>query len=200
MIHPLILNPVLEMLNNWDITLFYLINLGTQNRHFDIIMPYLTDINNWRIPMGVVWIGLLIFGGKKGRIVALLVVVCLAFTDQLSSSVLKPVFARTRPCKILENVHLLVNCSSAFSFPSTHATNIFAQATLFSYTYRKLTPFVLVFAALVGYSRVYVGVHFPFDVLFGAILGISCTTIVLIIKGVITEIIRQVRIRNSKTA
>ena len=198
--HPVILSPLLETLTRWDIALFYLINHSTQNRLFDIVMPFLTDIDNWRIPLGVVWIGLLIFGGKKGRIVALLAVVCLALTDQLSSSVLKPLFARTRPCKVLENVHLLVNCSGAFSFPSSHATNIFAQAWLFAYSYRKMTPLVFFLAALVGYSRVYVGVHFPFDVLFGAILGATCTIVVLVCKGVITEIVQHVRIRNSKRA
>ena len=198
--HPLLLSPILETMTKWDIAFFYLINTGMQNRLFDIIMPFLTNIDNWRVPMAGVWLGLIIFGGKKGRIVALLVVVCLACTDQLSSSILKPLFARTRPCKILENVHLLVNCSSAFSFPSSPATNVFAQAALFSYSYRKLTPLVFIFAVLVGFSRVYVGVHFPFDVLFGAILGVSSTIIVLVCKGVIIEIVRRVRIRNSKTA
>ena len=190
---PTILSPVLETLTRWDIALFNLINNGTHNRLFDVVMPFLTDIDNWRIPLAVIWVGLLIFGGKKGRLVALLAGVCLALTDQLSSSLLKPYFARIRPCNALENVRLLVNCTRAFSFPSSHATNIFAQAALFSYTYRKLTPVLIPLAVLVAYSRVYVGVHFPFDVLFGALLGIACTAVVLLSKGQVVRAVRRVR-------
>ena len=197
---PLVLSPILETLNQWDMAIFYLINQGTRNRLFDVAMPFVTDIDNWRIPLAVVWIGLILFGGKKGRLVAVLMVVCLALSDQLSSSILKPYFARTRPCKILENVHLLVNCSNAFSFPSSHATNIFAQAALFSYFYRKLTIPVLVFAVLIGYSRVYVGVHFPFDALFGAVVGIACTVVILVGKTIVTEAFHRIRLRNSKIA
>ena len=93
---PIILSPLLDTLIRWDIAIFYLINNGTHNSLFNAVMPFLTDIDNWRIPLVVIWVGLLIFGGKKGRIVALLAGVCLTLTDQLSSSILKPLFARTR--------------------------------------------------------------------------------------------------------
>ena len=193
---PTILSPVFDVLKELDSAIFYLVNNGTHNRLFDSVMPFLTDIHNWRIPLAVIWVGLLIFGGKRGRIVAILAGVCLALTDQLSSSYLKPYFARIRPCNALENVRLLVPCTKAYSFPSSHATNIFAQATLFSCSYRKLTPAFVLLAVLVGFSRVYVGVHFPFDVLFGAIVGIACALVVLLLKGFIVRAIRQVRIKD----
>lgn len=196
MMLPITLSLFLEILTRWDVALFYLVNNGTHNRLFDVVMPFLTEIDNWRIPLAVIWVGLLIFGGKKGRIVALLAGVCLALSDQLSSSVLKPYFARTRPCNVLENVHLLVHCTKAFSFPSSHATNIFAQATLFAYTYRKLTPVLIPLAFLVGYSRVYVGVHFPFDVLFGAVLGVTCTAVVLLLKSQAVRLIRHIKMKS----
>jgi undecaprenyl-diphosphatase len=185
--------PIVDFLIKCDKVIFYFINNGTHNRLFDVVMPFLTDIDNWRIPLAVIWAGLLIFGGKKGRLAALLAGVCLALTDQLSSSVLKPYFARVRPCNTLENVRLLVNCTRAFSFPSSHATNFFAQAALFSYTYRKLTPVLFPLAVLIGYSRVYVGVHFPFDVLCGALLGIACTAVVLLSKSQVVRVVRRIR-------
>lgn len=191
---PTILSPVLDVLTKCDIAIFYLVNNGTHNRLFDVVMPFLTDIDNWRIPLALIWVGLLVFGGKKGRIVALLAAVCLVLTDQLSSSYLKPYFSRTRPCNVLENVRLLVNCTKAYSFPSSHATNIFAQATLFSYTYRKMAPAFVITALIVGYSRIYVGVHFPFDVLFGAVLGITCAAIVLLSKGLVAKAIRRIKV------
>ena len=181
---PIILSPVVDTLARWDVAFFYVVNNGTHNKLFDIVMPFLTNIDNWRVPLAVMWVGLLIFGGKKGRIAAVLAGLCLALTDQLSSSLLKPYFARTRPCNLLENVRLLVNCTRAYSFPSSHATNIFAQAALFSFTYRRFTPLFAFLALLVGYSRVYVGVHFPFDVLFGAVVGILCAAGVLALGNV----------------
>ena len=197
---PIILSPILETFVRWDIALFYLINNGTHNRLFDVVMPFLTDIDNWRIPLAVVWVGLLIFGGKKGRIVAILAGVCLALSDQLSSSVLKPAFARTRPCKLLdrETFNLLVNCTRAFSFPSSHAANIFAQATLFAWAYRKLTPVLILLALLVGYSRIYVGVHYPFDVLFGAVVGVACAAFVLLAKRLVSTGVQKVSTRDSR--
>jgi undecaprenyl-diphosphatase len=190
---PIVLGPILETLKHWDVTLFYFINNGTHNRFFDVVMPFLTNLDKWRIPIAIMWMGLLIFGGKKGRIVAVLAVVCLALSDQLSSNILKGCFARVRPCTALEkgSFHSLVSCTGAYSFPSSHATNIFAQATLFSYTYRKLTPALIIFALIVGYSRVYVGVHYPADVLFGAVLGIICAGFVMLAKSLVASASRR---------
>jgi undecaprenyl-diphosphatase len=77
-----------------------------------------------------------------------------------------------RPCQIISNTHLLVNCSRSFSFPSSHATNIFAFASTSSYFYPRWKFLFLAIALLISYSRVYVGFHYPFDCVFGAILGI----------------------------
>ena len=62
---------------------------------------------------------------------------------------------------------------SSFSFPSSHATNIFAAGALLSYTYRRWTAVFLAIASGVAYSRVYIGVHYPSDILAGALLGVG---------------------------
>jgi undecaprenyl-diphosphatase len=81
---------------------------------------------------------------------------------------------RLRPCNALDAEHcrLLVGASSAKSFPSAHAANSFAMATVASWGYRKLAPLFFLVAAIVAYSRIYVGLHYPLDALGGAALGI----------------------------
>ena len=170
---------LLENLIDLDTALFYFFNVGLQNGFFDFLMPVLTNLDYWRIPLGLMVVLLLIFGKKKGRITVLLLVLGIALSDQLCNNVLKPLIERIRPCNVLENIHLLVNCTRAYSFPSSHAMNIFTGCILLSYSYRKVRGIFLVIALLVSYSRIYVGVHYPFDVLAGVALGIFCAFVII---------------------
>jgi undecaprenyl-diphosphatase len=101
-------------------------------------------------------------GGARGRRLALAAVLLVIVTDQLSASVLKPLFARPRP-------H-----SPAFGFPSSHAANSFGQATLFAHFYPRWTAAFVGAACAVAFSRIYLGKHYPLDTLAGALLGAAC--------------------------
>ena len=170
---------LLENLIHLDTALFYFFNVGLQNGFLDFLLPILTNLDYWRIPLGLMVVLLLIFGKKKGRITVLLLVLGIALSDQLCNNVLKPLIQRIRPCNVLENIHLLVNCTRAYSFPSSHAMNIFTGCLLLSYSYRKMRVLLLIGAILVSYSRIYVGVHYPFDVLAGVALGIFCAFVII---------------------
>ena len=172
---------LLQWLIQLDVSLFYLLNGKAQNPVLDFVMPILTTLDYWRIPIIILAVGLVIFGKKRGRIVVLLLVLGITLSDQICNSVLKPLVGRVRPCNVLANVHLLVGCTKAFSFPSSHATNIFTGMSIFSFVYPRLKIGFFVIAALVAYSRVYVGVHYPFDVLAGAALGIACAVSVIVL-------------------
>jgi undecaprenyl-diphosphatase len=172
---------LLQWLIQLDVSLFYLLNGKAQNPVLDFVMPILTTLDYWRIPIIVLAVGLVIFGKKRGRIVVLLLVLGITLSDQICNSVLKPLVGRVRPCNVLANVHLLVGCTKAFSFPSSHATNIFTGMSIFSFVYPKLKIGFFVIAALVAYSRVYVGVHYPFDVAAGVALGIACAVTVIVL-------------------
>ncbi len=162
-----------------DRTLFYFLNHVFVNPVLDRLMPIITEEDNWRIPILLLWLSLMTFGGKKGRITALLVLFIVALSDQLVNFVIKPWVGRVRPCFILENVRCLIDQPRSPSFPSSHAANMAAMATLFSYRYRRYTALFVFIAFLVSFSRIYVGVHYPSDMLAGWCVGIVCAVFVL---------------------
>lgn len=172
---------ILERAACVDTELFYILNSKVQNPVLDFLMPILTNLDYWRIPILLLAISLLIFGQKKGRVAVLLLVFGIALSDQVCNNVLKPLVGRLRPCNVLENVHLLVGCTKAFSFPSSHATNMFAAMSILSFAYPRLKLVLLGIASIVSYSRVYVGVHYPFDVVAGIILGVTYALIIIVV-------------------
>jgi len=162
---------VIGFLLHLDTLLFNLFNQTLTNSVLDWLMPRLTNLDNWKLPILLIWIALMVWGGRKGRAAALLIILTITLSDQVSSFVIKPLVHRIRPCHVVETVRLLVGCSGSFSFPSSHATNSMAAAGLFGGFYRKYRWYFYVLAGLIAYSRVYVGVHYPLDVIAGAILG-----------------------------
>jgi undecaprenyl-diphosphatase len=167
---------VLDALVSFDKGLFLFLNQGVRNWLFDQVLPFLTDTN--QKPIGIVilailWLLLLTKGGRPGRIAALLLIPTIALSDQLNSSFLKFIIDRPRPCHELANVHLLVGCGSGYSFPSSHAVTNFAGAMVLSYFLPRWTWAFFCYASVIAYSRIYVGVHYPSDVLAGCIIGLT---------------------------
>jgi undecaprenyl-diphosphatase len=138
----------------------------------DAFFIWITDAAHFVIPLGVAWALLFIFGGRRGRVMALLLGVTLLLTDQLSSHVVKPWVDRTRPCFDVAGVEALIAQVHSRSFPSSHAANMFGAATILSLGAGGWWRMTYVLAFLVGLSRIYVGVHYPTDVLAGAVLGV----------------------------
>lgn len=165
---------MIDTLIGIDIEVMRFINVTLSNRVFDVVMPIVTA--EWFVrPILVIGIVVAAWkGGKYGRITAVLAIVTVVLSDQLSSHIIKPWVGRLRPCHTLDWVHLLVNCSSGKSFPSSHAVNSFAQAMLWSCRYPKIARYIYPLAALIALSRVFVGVHYPLDITAGAILGTLC--------------------------
>lgn len=173
-----------DLLLQVDKSVFYFCNQNLRNLLFDVIMPFVTDLNRKPLALvivGLLWILLLLKGGRAGRTVALLLIPTIVLSDQLSSSVLKFLIERARPCHELPSVHLLVGCGSGYSFPSSHAVNNFAGAIVLAYFLPRWTWAFFSFAAIVAFSRVYVGVHYPSDVIGGAVIGLCIGSFIIIV-------------------
>ncbi len=160
-------------LQQLDETVLLWIHQGWRTPVGDWFFPWITELNHLIIPLVLLWLGLVVWGGRRGRVLAVAVVLGLVLTDQLSSQVLKPLVARTRPCFEVPGVDALVDQVNSRSFPSGHAANTFGAATLFALILGGWWRLAYVPAILVSLSRVYIGVHYPLDVLAGAVLGLG---------------------------
>ncbi len=168
-----------------DVKVFRFLNGSLANPLFDRLMPFVTNLDNWRIILVLIWCALVIAGGKRGKWAALTLIPIVAASDQISSSLIKPLVGRMRPCEVLGGIHLwygpegwittpaeiIQSYKSSFAFPSSHAANMTAAMLFLGLAYRRFLVPTLFVAALISYSRIYIGVHWPTDVLAGMALG-----------------------------
>jgi undecaprenyl-diphosphatase len=179
---------VMEFLSSIDVAVFFFINHTCANPVFDVVMPFLTDLNKMRFGQALYlagWLWLIVKGGRNGRAAAAVLLLGIIVSDQLSSTVLKPFVGRIRPCHALEGVRLLGDCGSGLSFPSSHAVNNFCAAVVLAAFYKPQRWLWFSIAALVAFTRPYVGVHYPSDILGGALIGAGCGyALVLIWRGI----------------
>ncbi len=176
---------MIEFLYSIDLSIFYFINGTLANSVGDVVWPFITDYDKqWiiRIPLVATWLWLVIKGGVRGRTVALMLIPLITMSDQFTSSFLKPLIGRVRPCQAFtpDQIHLLVGCGG-LSFPSSHAVNNFGVATVFSQYYPQWKQWFYGWASLIAISRVAVGVHYPSDVVGGAICGTLIALLIVMV-------------------
>ncbi len=163
-----------------DKSFFYFVNSTLSNPFFDLILPFFRNSKNW-IPLYIIIIFLAYRnkGIKYTFHIVLLAGITIFLSDYIIANNFKHFFERLRPCNDdTMSVHLLLKkCGSGFSFVSAHACNHFAIAFIINQVLHlrfKHTYFIVyIWAAIISFAQVYVGVHFPFDVICGGILGAS---------------------------
>ncbi|HEY8389130.1 MAG TPA: phosphatase PAP2 family protein [Parasegetibacter sp.] len=162
-----------------DQRLFFYLNGQLTHPVLDTILPFFRETLFW-IPLYLFVITFMLMNfGKRGLGWIIFILITVALCDMVSTSLIKANVMRLRPCQdpsFARYIRLLIpGCPSESSFTSTHASTYFGMATFFFLTLRTILPkwigFVFLWAGLIAYAQVYVGVHYPLDILFGALVG-----------------------------
>ena len=170
------------MFSEINVDLFYFFNHNFQNPIFDAIMPIVTHFGGFKV-LVVVLIAIIAYAHfrdkktlKRLSILALVAFLC----SDIVTAILKHLICEPRPFATLDNVRLLITETDPLSFPSGHTTSTLSFVTFFVLNmkelaekhYKIIDAALILFAVLIPFSRMYVGVHYPGDVLAGAVIGI----------------------------
>ncbi len=174
---------MIDLINNIDSGIMFFIQEYIRSPILSAIFVPLTKSGDGGILLMVIGIILVII--KKTRQAGIVFLISLAASYLVNDLVLKNIFERDRPFVGIEGLDILTKKPVSFSFPSGHTATTFACAVSLLCMRVKYAPLALVYAILMGFSRVYVGVHYPTDVLFGAIVGIiTANTVVFLFKRI----------------
>jgi len=151
-----------------ELTILHAIQ-SLRNPIFDSIMVFFSRAGN----RGLIWIiiGLTFLCTKKYRKCGIVMLLSLFASVLFGNTILKHVVERARPCWVDTSVSLLISNPRDYSFPSGHTFSSFAAATSIYLNHKEMGTTALILAATIAFSRLYLFVHYPTDVLAGAILG-----------------------------
>ena len=172
---------MLDLLLQLDEKIFFFINLYLSNPFFDIIMPIFDNPKYWLSPLIIVWIYISVKDNHNRKKLLILIPLVIILSDQIGAQI-KNLELRDRPWFYYgeEKVnHLGGNGGKHKSFPSNHSANLFGLSIIFSYIYYSKKKYFLTIAGIIGFSRIYIGVHYPFDVIVGGIIGTSVALILI---------------------
>ena len=160
----------MDALARLDARLFVLLNASGRHPLLDVFLPLVTQFKLFVAPLALAWIVLFWKGDRRARVLLVFLLAGVGLSDLVASHVVKHLVARVRPCHVLP-AYVYFSCKQSPSMPSSHATNFACAAVLLGACYRRWIPLFALAALVVGYSRIYVGLHYPGDVLAGYVLG-----------------------------
>lgn len=163
---------MIAFINNLDQTILFFIQANFHSPMLDKIMILFTATGD----RGLIWIllSILLLANKKTRYIGLATLGALILSTIMGEGILKHIVQRPRPYADFPLIHLLVDKSSTFSFPSGHTTSSFAAAYVLSKYLKKLSPLIWILAVTIAFSRLYLFMHYPSDIIAGIVLGLLC--------------------------
>jgi undecaprenyl-diphosphatase len=172
---------------NLNTDLFYLINNDMANPVFDMVMPHLTDLGGFVTLLALSIIAILLCRHYKKERYLRITMMCLAalLLSGAVAACLKLAIHEPRPYVVLDNVRQLVVPSEPNSFPSGHTSSTFSIVTVLVHELKQhkiLIVLLVLFCILIAFSRIYCGMHYPFDVIVGAIVGTASGIVILKLK------------------
>lgn len=162
---------MLETLLNLDGGFLLFLQESVRNPMLDSLMKFITALGNG----GMIWIGatILLLIPKKTRSIGMMSAVALLGSLIINNNIIKNIVQRPRPFVTFTDLQIIIPTPSEYSFPSGHTSSSFAAAAVFyRHLPKKLGLPSVILAGLIGFSRLYVGVHYPTDVIAGVIMGI----------------------------
>lgn len=143
---------------------------NVKNIFFDKVMPIITSLGNGGILWILIGVSLVIF--NKTRKFGIIILISLVLSLLVGNLGIKPLVHRIRPFDVNTSVEILISKPKDFSFPSGHTMSSFAAAVALLYMDKKIGIASLILAAIIAFSRLYLFVHYPSDVLAGMVIGI----------------------------
>ncbi|MCS7254014.1 MAG: phosphatase PAP2 family protein [Armatimonadota bacterium] len=184
--------PFVEPIKEVDAKLLKLLNPDCEHKFADMLMLTVTHLGK----NALFWLLLIVWlwcckGFKRMAMALIAVLLVLSLTDLLTGRFMKDIWKRPRPALVEAGVRTIEPAGKSPSFPSAHAANWFAAARALSHFIPEGKPSLFVIASLVAYSRIYLGVHYPSDVIAGCIVGYAVASIVLLLGKLILMWIKR---------
>lgn len=167
-----------DFITNIDFSILYWIQDNLRNSFMDFVMPLFSNLQDG----GLIWISIAVvmLFFKRTRYCGIAVLFAMGIDTLITEYGIKNIVCRVRPCNLVDDVNMLVEKPTSYSFPSNHSASAFAGAVAVMLTIKKKawTIPAFVFSGIISFSRMYVFVHFPSDVFAGILLGSTVAVLV----------------------
>lgn len=180
---------MLELIHKIDNDILEFIQIRISSKRLDCLMPFITHLGTG----GILWIAVAFafLTSELHQINGILLINALLLCVLIGNIILKPLFARNRPCDINSTIRLLIPKPRDYSFPSGHTMSSFAAATTIFYINYRMGIIALFIALLIAFSRLYLYVHYPTDILAGLILGILVSILAIWLQDYIMIVLES---------
>lgn len=160
---------LMQTIINIDLNIMNFIKVYLKCSFLDFLMPIVSELGN----NGFIWITMSVFliFNKKYRHIGIIMLTTIFMAVILGEGIIKHLVQRPRPSNFIDASNLLIKVPDSYSFPSGHTTMAFGSVFVFSKYFKKYKLYFFAFASIIGFSRIYLSVHYPSDVIGGVILG-----------------------------